>query len=240
MKLWFSCRLDEFIRGILNIEIAILILLAGFNLRREIMMFVLQIVDVFNQRALSEHSDIIPHEPIVHAFAWNYTENRIPFIPYVLRADAQWHIVKNASPAEKWYIGLVIEVVDTNDDIVLCLDVLVDAKTYYTFPMETAKQYLIDVAEEDEDAVILAADIEFHLRLNGVHDLPDFPVIVKTYWIRIIQRTWKRIYYTRLKLRGGLNAQRQFELSGKYGYLGSGLRGMFLSTNAVSSNIKTD
>lgn len=248
MKIWGSSGLDEFIRFISNIEMALLILFTGLNLRRYVMMFILQIIDILrkmtisvhpsNQRGSYEHYDILIHEPLslrITEPIWNPTENRIPFIqsedvyvPYILRANEQWHIVKD--PSEKCHIGLVIEVVDNDNDIALCLDVLVEATTFYTFPIDAAKQYLIDVAEEDRDTVILAADIQHYIRVNGVYDLSDFPVIVKTYWIRIIQRIWRRIYLERmrlLKLRGSIKAQRQFELSGKYGIpVGDGLRGI--------------
>lgn len=43
--------------------------------------------------------------------------------------------------------------------------------------------------------------------------------IVKTHWLRIVQRTWKKIYKQRLVImnkRMKLNARRLFEISGKY------------------------
>jgi len=43
--------------------------------------------------------------------------------------------------------------------------------------------------------------------------------IVKTHWLRIVQRTWKKIYKQRLDImnkRMRLNAMRLFEISGKY------------------------
>jgi len=162
------------------------------------------------------------------------------------KSNEHWHIVQipSSSPM-KWQIGLVIDIVDSDNNLVTCLDVFVDVSSFYTFPINAAKSYLIQVAEECEDMVILAADLEYNIRVNGLRDLPDSTVIVKTYWIRIIQRRWRRIYSERgrlLKLRGGFKAQRQFELSGKYGIpVGYGLRGMLRSSsNSESANIKTD
>ena len=148
--------------------------------------------------------------------------------PYVLTANGIWHIVLDNSG--KLHIGLVIEVVDKDDDIVLCLDVLVNASTFYQFPMEAAKSYLIAIAGEDDNSVILAEELQYNIQVNGLYDLPDSIFILKTYWIRIIQRRWRRVYFMRLKLRGSLKAQRQFEISGSYGYLGGGLRGMLSNT----------
>ena len=146
-----------------------------------------------------------------------------------LKIKEHWHIVQDH--LGKWHIGLVFEAIGVDNYIVFCVDVLVSASLFFQFPMEAAKSYLLEVAEEDENSVILAADLHHNIcgsafQIGNIYDLPDLPLIIKTHWICIIQRTWKRIYYTRLKLRGNLKTQRQFELSGNYGYLGGGLRGM--------------
>ena len=158
-----------------------------------------------------------------------------------LKIKENWHIVQDH--LGKWHIGLVFEVTDHENDIVLVVDVLVSASLFYRFPMISAKTYLIEVAEEDENAVILAADLHHNIcgssfQVGDIYDLPDLPLIIKTRWICIIQRTWRRIYQRRLKLRGSLKTQRQFELSGGYGYLGGGLRGMLSSSISESANIK--
>lgn len=167
-------------------------------------------------------TDVITDEP---------ENERIP--TFTIQAKEQWHIAKDN--LGKWHIGLVIEIVDWNDSIVLCVDVLVSASLFFRFPLQKAKQYLIEMAEDNQDVIILAADLQYNIvgvefQINDMYDLPDLPVIIKTYWIRIIQRTWKRVYaerMCRLKLRGGLKAQRQFELTGNYGGPSVvGLRGM--------------
>ena len=46
-----------------------------------------------------------------------------------------------------------------------------------------------------------------------------FTVIIKTYWIRLIQRHWKKIYKERMefiKLRKNISNQRHFDLNGRY------------------------
>jgi len=232
----------DYIQFLSNIEIALLILFTGLNIRRTFLMFILQLFDLFRKITWSVHpinftENIgVPSVDIPQMFriiSPTLSQTREYFFliienPYILRANEQWHIVKDSSPnSGKWHIALVIEVVNNDNEIVLCLDIFVDASLFYKFPMEAAKRYLIDVAEEDENTVILAEDMQYNIRVNGLHDLPDYPVIIKTHWVRIIQRLWRKVYYRRLKLRGSLKAQRQFELSGKYGIgCGCGLRGM--------------
>lgn len=49
---------------------------------------------------------------------------------------------------------------------------------------------------------------------------PEYQYICKTFWIKLIQRTWKRKFAEKKRLqsmRGTLKNQRQFELTGKYG-----------------------
>jgi len=158
-----------------------------------------------------------------------------PFESY--KAKEQWHVV--ADHLGRWHIGLVLEVVDEYNEIVSCVDVLVRSSAFFTFPIQTAKKYVIDSTEnDDDDAIILASDLAHNIHVQGLYDLPDLPLVVKTYWIRIIQRRWKSVYSEKmrqLKLRGGLKAQRQFELCGNYG-IGSvcGLRGL-LSCSFVES-----
>ena len=136
-------------------------------------------------------------------------------------ANEHWHIVKDH--LGNWHIGLVFEV-ELNGSIALCADVLVSSSLFFRFPMNSAKQYLIEIAEDDYDSVILAADLHHNiigsrLEMGDIYDLPDLPLIIKTYWIQIIQRTWKRVYKERMRilmLRGSLQIQRRFEISGKY------------------------
>jgi hypothetical protein len=142
------------------------------------------------------------------------------------KANEQWHIV--ADHLGIWHIGLIIEVVDSSNDIVSCIDVLVRSSVFFRFPIQSAKQYLIDYIEDD--SVILAEDLAYNIREGGIYDLPDTLMIIKTYWIRIIQRRWKTIYAERKRLllrRGSVKAQRKFELSGNYGIGNAvGMRGM--------------
>ena len=129
----------------------------------------------------------------------------------------QWHIVRFADCAK---IGLVIDVIDCEGDFVFCVDILMDASAFFTFPTRLTKQYLIDLAEDGEDDVILARDLELALGVNGLSDVLEPRIVLHTHWIRIVQRRWKRVFAERkrrLRMRGSILVQRRFELTGKYG-----------------------
>jgi hypothetical protein len=227
------CGLNEFVSLLAYIEFTALILFTGLNIRSGVLWLMLQIFDWVRpvvQSSSSYHHTILIHEPNIITITLQPNEQL-----HMLRVNELWHIVQDHSG--KWQIGLVIEVVDWENDIIFCVDVLVDVRAFYQFPMEAAKSYLIGVAEEDANSVVLAADLRHNIRVNGLRDLPDSPLIIKTYWIRIIQRRWQRVYSERmrlLKLRGGLKAQRQFELCGNYGGgSGDGLRGMLFQSQQI-------
>ena len=217
-----------------NIEITLFILLTGLRTAKYIVpRGVLYVLDYFHNRTRLNR----PVQQQQHIELAVFNEMRVlPMqIEDELTAKEYWHIVKDH--LGKWHIGLVFEVVDSNGSIVLCADVLVSPVMFFQFPMSSAKQYLLEMADDDDDSVILAEDIQHNIfgsmtRLDtrDIYDLPDFPLIIETYWIRIIQRTWRRVYLERmrlLKLRGSIKAQRQFELSGNYEIsAGNGMRGM--------------
>lgn len=133
-------------------------------------------------------------------------------------AKEYWHIVLD-NLGEKW-IGLVIEVVNIrDDDIALCVDVLMKANVFLRFPIQEAKQYLVGLVEDYGDVVVFASDLEDVLRIYDLYDVQDYPTILKTHWIRIIQRKWRRIYAEKMRKwreRGSLRMQKHFELNGNY------------------------
>lgn len=134
-------------------------------------------------------------------------------------AKEYWHIVLD-NLGEKW-IGLVIEVVNICDDdeIALCVDVLMKANVFFRFPIQEAKRYLVGLVEDYGDVVVFATDLEDVLRIYDIYDVQDYPTILKTHWIRIIQRKWRRIYAEKMRKwreRGSLRMQKHFELNGNY------------------------
>jgi len=152
----------------------------------------------------------VPERPIIIRVPLNFNST-------IHKANEQWHVVQDH--LGRRHIGLVIEVVDSCGEILLCIDVLVSNATFFQFPIQRAKTYLLDLSEDEDDAVVLASELEHNLRIQGLSDLPDSVLVVKTFWIHIIQRRWKRVYkekMRRLRLRGSLKSQRNFEISGKW------------------------
>ena len=152
--------------------------------------------------------------------------------------EQHWHIVVMPSidsSCNRIYVGLVLEAFDSDNNIVMSIDLLLDSSAmFFKFPIERAKMLMVVYAEDEEESALFAEDM---CVLLGLHDhslenVYDLPICNKTYWIRIIQRKWKHVYrrrMERLRMRGGMAAQRRFELTGNYGLgysVDCSLRGM--------------
>lgn len=138
----------------------------------------------------------------------------------VYRVVFQCHILVDAKDSKK-YIGMVFEVVDSRFDVVFCCDVIMNARSFFRFPVKLVKTHLLDMVCDAESVsdlpLVTASDLGRLVGDYGLMDIPSNTIIFKTYWISIIQRTWRRIYKRRIFLRGTLKAQRRFELCGNYG-----------------------
>ena len=90
----------------------------------------------------------------------------------------------------------------------------VSVEAFYHFPYITIQQYLSTPIQD----IVVYEPIEI-MKLEIDDD--SYKVILKTHWIRIIQRNWKRVYKERCKviqLRKSIVCQHQFEITGKYLY----------------------
>ena len=92
----------------------------------------------------------------------------------------------------------------------------ISKEAFFHFPYQIIRNYLYDFSIEGcavNDIGIIQLDID------PVYQV--YRVIVKMFWLRIIQRTWKRIFKKRqiaIVQRRSLLAQHYFELHGRYPY----------------------
>ena len=90
------------------------------------------------------------------------------------------------------------------------LNISISVKSFYHFPYEMIQQYLSTPSPNITSIEIMKLEI-----VDGNY----YTVILKTHWIRLIQRVWKKVYAERLKiiqLRKSLFCQQYFEYNGKY------------------------
>jgi len=97
------------------------------------------------------------------------------------------------------------------------------SSTFYRFSTEKLEYYLEyysfewDYHYAPDAPRIRVIQIE-HVYTDNSPE-PEYRVIDKTFWIRLVQRTWKRKYYEKRRLqraRGSIQNQRHFEIRGRY------------------------
>jgi hypothetical protein len=93
---------------------------------------------------------------------------------------------------DKYYIGI------SNEG--LLLDLCITPKIFYKYSY-------------DDFSKCFDSSIEI-MKLNTVDDV--YNVILKTHWIRLIQRVWRKIFTEHLRKRMSIQCQKYFECNGRY------------------------
>jgi hypothetical protein len=105
----------------------------------------------------------------------------------------------------KYYIGVCME----DDDGSLLLGTSISLQTFFRYDIEYIERYL-DYDNAPNEIVIMQLHISNELVYN---------VVLKTFWLKIVQRTWKRIFNQRQKIiqiRKSVYVQEYFRLNGRY------------------------
>jgi hypothetical protein len=111
----------------------------------------------------------------------------------------------------RYYIGIPCAV--ENDFI---MNTCISATSFFHFPIQVVKMYLTAYSVFQSTNRTLPKQIEI-MQLQIVNGV--YRVILKTFWLRIIQRTWKRVYKERMaaiERRKSVRAQMHREIYGKY------------------------
>ena len=120
-----------------------------------------------------------------------------------------------------YYIGL------TSKDLLLLSTV--SPKTFYKYDYHLVQQYLNDYSVNEssvnESSVNESSVNEISVNESNFRNIEIikldiqnnvYYVILKTYWIRLIQRRWKKIFQNRLNYRKRLDSIFYFQTYGKY------------------------
>lgn len=126
-----------------------------------------------------------------------YAYNSINEDEYDFQDDDKEHL--------KYYIGLCLE----DDEGDLFLGTSISVQTLFKFDFIYIEQYL------DYNNSPVHIDI---MQLHISEDL-TYNVVLKTFWLKIVQRTWRKIFKQRQKIiqmRKSVNTQEYNRLNGKY------------------------
>jgi hypothetical protein len=102
----------------------------------------------------------------------------------------------------KYYIGLAV----CEKNNICCYDSYwlfashVNVKTFYKFPFHDIKIYLNNYKIIGLPT-ISQLDILQMIFVDSIYNYPVYTVIKKTFWIRLVQRTWKKFYNQTMEFR---------------------------------------
>lgn len=111
-----------------------------------------------------------------------------------------------------YFIGSAVYYSEYNS---IQLDTTVSPSTFFSYSVENIKLYLVEYSICN----ITWALPSVHILQLDIKPDGEYCVIVKTFWIKLIQRAWKKQYALRLSVilaRSNIAAQSHFELTGTY------------------------
>jgi len=135
--------------------------------------------------------------------------------------DQQEYVFHSRRPrARENYIGSYVYL-----DPTIVLGSVVSPTTFFHYPSADLHEYLVgyDILPFPEQAVHIVQIIDpyepgFDSNLGDVY-FYSIPIVVKTHWIRLVQRTWKRVFRERmrvLQIRKSLASWIEIERTGLY------------------------
>ena len=110
---------------------------------------------------------------------------------------------------EKVHLGYYVGVYKTVNEGELILGSSISVPSLLNYDMK----YILEYLEDDTKPV--------YIDIMQLHIAEDFTynVILKTFWLRIVQRTWKKVFQQRKKIiqiRKSVSSQLYFSMNGKY------------------------
>ena len=124
--------------------------------------------------------------------------------------EDEMHIEADKIP-NKYYIGICKRSNHYKDQYLLLNSI--SPKLFYKTNYDTMIAYL------KEYSIIYMASPKLEIMKFAPINQDVYSVVIKTHWIRLIQRHWKKILSTRenmYKMRGTINSLRHFEIHGRY------------------------
>uniref|UniRef100_A0A6C0HJ78 Uncharacterized protein n=1 Tax=viral metagenome TaxID=1070528 RepID=A0A6C0HJ78_9ZZZZ len=160
---------------------------------------------------------------------------------YITYLEAEYDVIDEIAGLEEnfldtekqhnmYYIGSAIYYPQLNS---IQLDTAVSLRTLFSYEIDDIALYLAEYSVSNIRWRVPCIHI---LKLDIKPD-GEYRAIIKTFWLKIVQRAWKKRFAERqsvIRSRGHIAAQRHFELTGTYPRdlrIIRGLRGLLLSDN---------
>jgi hypothetical protein len=127
-------------------------------------------------------------------------------------ADSEEDFLDMDKLHNKYYIGSAIYYPEYNT---IQLDTSISPSSLFSYEIDDIAQYLAQYSICN----ILRTLPCVHIMQLDIKPDGEYCAIIKTFWLRIVQRAWKKQFSKRqtvIRSRGNIAAQRHFELTGTY------------------------
>jgi hypothetical protein len=119
----------------------------------------------------------------------------------------------------KYYIGFhtIFEMERSNDPCRMFLSCCISTTAFFAFPFALVRKYLKMYSIIYRDKYKFKPKVEI-LQLSVEWD-GTYTVIVKTHWLRMVQRCWRKVFFERKRVergRGQIRSLLYFERNGKW------------------------
>lgn len=140
----------------------------------------------------------------------SFDEEYIDFLDDI--ADIEYDRMPQDKENGKYYIGTYTNGIKSGNRVMV-MDVSVTPQTFFDYSIADIRNYLLYYTILNRRVRFSNKKIEI-MQLKIAQD-GTYHVVLKTFWLRIIQRIWRRVYRA-LRARGSIYAQRQFEIRGRW------------------------
>jgi len=127
-------------------------------------------------------------------------------------ADSEEEFLDMDKLHNNYYIGSAIYYPEYNS---IQLDTSISPSSLFSYEIDDIAQYLAQYSICNIFRTLPCVHImQLDIKPDG-----EYCAIIKTFWLRIVQRAWKKQFYKRqavIRSRGNIAAQRHFELTGTY------------------------
>lgn len=139
---------------------------------------------------------------------------------------------ENDKTDHSYYIGSVLYIPDNNHYLMMNS---ISPELFFRYKSDIISEYLYEMSLMQLLRRPVIDVVQLIIQNNC------YTCILKTFWIRIIQRTWKRVFAEKMRVlmkRGHPHSQRHFEIYGKYPETITRLPGLNGMMNHYLSNDK--
>ena len=127
-------------------------------------------------------------------------------------ADKEEEYIDSEKQHGKYYIGLSVYNSDNNS---IQLSTVVSVNTLFTYDINAIQLYLEEYSMRCIDYTLLP----IHIMKLDIKSDGEYCVVIKTFWLKVIQRAWKTQFANRkhtIRMRGSIQSQYYFTMNGRY------------------------